>query len=160
MNESEEIIQNFYTAFEKKDWKGMQDCYHPQIQFSDPVFQHLKGGEAKAMWHMLALAGKDLKISFKNISANERTGACDWDAHYSFSRTGRKVHNIIHASFEFKDKKIIKHTDSFNLWKWSAMALGISGALMGWSSFIQSKIRATALKNLSKFIGEHPEYKI
>ena len=137
----------------------MQLCYHDAVIFSDPVFRNLKGPEAKAMWHMLILAGKDLTLTFQNITAYGASGSCDWDAHYSFSRTGRKVHNIIHARFEFKDGKIIKHTDSFDLWKWSAMALGISGSLLGWTPLIQSKIRGTADKNLKKFIEEHPEYK-
>ena len=159
MNDSEKIIHDFYTAFQKKDWKGMQACYHPEIKFSDPVFTNLKGGEAKAMWHMLATTAKELTLSFKSIAASGATGSCDWDARYPFSRTGRQVHNVIHAEFEFKDGKIIKHTDSFDLWKWSGMALGLSGTLLGWSPIIKSKIRATAMTSLNKFIAEHPEYK-
>ena len=159
MEESKKLIETFYSAFQKKDWRMMQSCYDDAVIFSDPVFRNLKGPEAKAMWHMLALAGKDLTLTFKNITAAGTCGSCDWDAHYSFSRTGRKVHNIIHARFEFKDGKIIKHTDSFDLWKWSSMALGISGALLGWTPLIKSKIRGTAVKSLRKFIEEHPEYK-
>ena len=158
MEENKKTIESFYSAFQRKDWQTMQSCYHNEILFSDPVFRNLKGPEAKAMWHMLALAGKDLALTFKNITADASSGSCDWDAHYSFSRTGRKVHNIIQARFEFKDGKIIKHTDSFDLWKWTSMALGISGSLLGWTPIIQSKIRETADKNLKKFIEEHPEY--
>ena len=137
----------------------MQACYHDQVRFSDPVFTDLKGGSARAMWHMLTLAGKDLQLTYKNITAEGNTGSCDWEAFYSFSRTGRKVHNIIHASFEFKDGKIIRHTDSFDLWKWAGMALGTPGKLLGWSSVIQSKVRNTAATSLARFIEEHPEYK-
>jgi ketosteroid isomerase-like protein len=158
MNQNEKVIEDFYTAFQKKDYKGIHACYHPGIVFSDPVFNNLKGGEAKAMWHMLVVAGRDLEISFKNIHADENKGSCDWDAHYSFSRTGRKVHNVIHARFEFMDGKIIKHTDEFDFWKWSGMALGLSGKLLGWSSFIHNKVQATAQQNLRKFIQDHPEY--
>ena len=135
----------------------MQACYHDQIVFSDPVFLGLKGNEAKAMWHMLIEAGKDLSIQYKNIQSQDSAGECDWDAHYTFSRTGRKVHNIIHAKFEFSDGKIIKHTDSFDLWRWSGMALGITGILLGWSPLIRTKIRAAARKNLMRFIQEHKE---
>jgi len=159
MIQSEQVIKDFYTAFQLKDWKGMQACYHDKIEFSDPVFQNLKGGEVKAMWHMLALAAKDIIIVFKNIEGGAKTGSCDWDALYSFSRTGRKVHNIIHASFEFRDGRIIKHTDSFDLWKWAGMAFGMSGKLLGWTPFFQSKVRVTARQNLDKFIIQHPEYR-
>jgi ketosteroid isomerase-like protein len=111
----EELITKFYTAFQNKDWKTMQSCYHDEVVFSDPVFQNLKGNEAKAMWHMLVSAGKDLKLDFSNAKANDKSGSCHWEAFYSFSRTGRKVHNIIDATFEFKDGKIIRHSDVFDL---------------------------------------------
>jgi ketosteroid isomerase-like protein len=159
MQESEKLINRFYSAFQKKDWKEMQQCYHDNVVFSDAVFRNLKGQEAKAMWHMLAIAGKDLEVAYTNVKTDGVIGSCEWDARYSFSLTGRKVHNIIHAAFEFSEGKIIRHKDSFNLWKWSGMALGASGKLLGWTPFIQAKIRNTARRNLQRFIAEHPEYK-
>lgn len=151
----EELVKKFYTAFQNKDWKTMQSCYHDDVLFSDPVFQNLKGNEAKAMWHMLVSAGKDLKLEFSNVSANNQTGSCHWEAYYTFSRTGRKVHNIIDATLEFKDGKIIRHTDVFDLWRWSGMALGISGTLLGWSPIIKNKVRGIAQANLKKFMKEN-----
>ncbi len=159
MNSTELLIEKFYTSFQQKNRKGMQECYDDAVIFNDPVFQNLKGKEAIAMWHMLTEAGKDLTISFKNIKANDSAGSCDWDAHYSFSRTGKKVHNIIHAEFKFQQGKIIEHRDSFDLWRWSRMALGTSGILLGWSALVQNKIRTTAISSLNKFIAEHSEYK-
>jgi len=158
MNSNEQLLEKFYTSFQQKNWKGMQECYHSEVVFSDPVFQNLKGKEAFAMWHMLINAGKDLTLAFKNIKANNLTGSCQWDAYYSFSRTGRKVHNIIQAQFTFTDGKITDHTDSFDLWRWSRMALGAPGILLGWSPVIQNKIRGTAKSSLQKFLIEHPEY--
>lgn len=130
----------------------MQELYHPQATFSDPVFENLKSQEVKAMWEMLITAGKDLKISFRDIKADDTTGFCHWEAWYTFSRTGRKVHNIIDASFKFQDGKIIAHQDVFDFWRWSRQALGLTGVLLGWTSVIQNKIRETARKGLSKFI--------
>lgn len=158
MQETEKLITRFYSCFQQKDWKGMQECYHPEVVFSDPVFRNLKGPEAKAMWHMLATAGKDLSITFQNVKSDGALGSCNWDAHYTFSLTGRKVHNVIHAKFEFSEGRIVRHTDSFNLWRWSSMALGMSGTLLGWTPIIQAKIRSTARRNLAKFIKDHPEY--
>lgn len=159
MNSNKQLIEKFYTSFQQKNWEGMQECYDDTVTFSDPVFQHLKGKEVFAMWHMLISAGKDLTLSFKNIKSNDLSGSCQWDAHYSFSRTGRKVHNVIQAEFKFKNGKIIEHRDSFDLWRWSRMALGTSGTLLGWSPIVQNKIRRTAQSSLRKFIAEHPEYK-
>lgn len=130
----------------------MQSCYHDDVVFSDPVFRLLKGNQAKAMWHMLVTAGKDLVIKFDKIKATDKKGSCRWDAFYTFSRTGKKVHNVIEAKFEFKDGKIYTHLDSFNLWRWSSMALGIGGVLLGWSPLVRSRVRSIAKRNLKKFM--------
>ena len=155
---SKQIIEQFYTSFQKKDWKSMQLNYHNDATFTDPVFQNLTAKEVKAMWHMLVTAGKDLEMDFNQVEGDEHRGSCQWIATYSFSRTGRKVRNVITANFEFRENKIIKHVDSFDLWKWSGMALGLSGKLLGWTPIIQNKIRQMARKNLAKFISEHPVY--
>jgi ketosteroid isomerase-like protein len=155
---SKEIMERFYTSFQNKDWKTMQSCYHPDATFGDPVFQELSYKEAKAMWHMLVLAGKDLRVVFSGVESTAQKGSCHWDATYSFSRTGRKVENSIDAHFEFKEGKIAKHRDIFDLWRWAGMALGLPGKLLGWSPFMRNKIRITARKSLTKFIQEHPEY--
>lgn len=152
MNAHEQLITKFYTAFAQKDWKTMQSCYHDEIVFNDPAFQNLKGKEAKAMWHMLALNAKDFSLEFNSIKASETTGAAHWEATYAFSRTGRKVVNKIDASFEFKEGLIINHTDRFDFWKWTRMALGLPGLFLGWSALIQNKVRRTALDGLRKFI--------
>jgi len=158
MNSNEKLITTFYTAFQNKDWQTMQSCYHDEIIFNDPVFTNLKGKHAKAMWHMLISSGKDLTLLFTAVKADERIGSCSWEAFYTFSRTGRKVHNVIEAKFEFKDGKIIRHTDSFDLWKWSRMALGLSGILLGWNALIRNKVRTTAKSSLDKFRTLHAAY--
>lgn len=153
-----QLIEKFYSSFQQRDWQGMQSCYHDKVNFSDPVFQNLNGGDAKAMWHMLASSAKDLKISFSNTRVDGNRGSCDWEAWYTFSKTGRPVHNRIHAEFEFADGKIIRHADTFDLTRWAGMALGLPGKLLGWTPFIQNKIRATAASGLTRFLQAHPEY--
>lgn len=154
MNDNEKLIDQFYTAFQHKDYVTMQELYHSKASFSDPVFHNLKSQEVKAMWEMLITSGKDLKIAFSNIKANDKTGTCHWEAWYTFSRTGRRVHNIISASFEFQDGKIIKHLDTFDFWRWSRQALGLSGLLLGWTSVIRDKVSDMARKSLRKFMSK------
>ncbi len=149
--EKEQIITDFYTAFMNKDAEKMVSYYDDDIVFNDPVFKNLKGEEAKDMWRMLLGSATDLKVSFSNVEANGIKGSANWEAIYLFSKTGNTVHNKIKASFEFENGKIIRHTDDFDLWKWSGMALGVSGKLLGWSSFMQGKIKDTAQKALDKY---------
>lgn len=151
-----ELIVKFYTAFQRKDWKAMIECYHPDVTFYDPAFRNLNSHEVRAMWHMLCLNAKDFELSFSDVQVNGNKGSCLWLASYSFSKTGRKVNNRIQATFTFKDGLIFDHCDDFDLWRWSRMALGTSGLLLGWTSFLKNKIHQNARKSLEKFMKENP----
>jgi len=152
MNDNAHLIQRFYTAFQRRDAAGMAACYAPQVRFSDPVFTDLQGPRAGAMWAMLCERGKDLRIEFRDVRADERSGSAHWDAWYTFSGTGRPVHNSIDASFAFADGRIVQHTDHFDLHRWAGQALGPAGKLLGWTPFLQNKIRAMAAKNIDGWL--------
>lgn len=153
MDANRQLIVDFYSAFQAKDSAAMSACYHPDVHFSDPVFKDLKGKRASAMWEMLCEGGKDLQVEFSDVSADADAGRAHWDARYTFSPTGRSVHNPIDATFELQDGKIIRHQDSFDLHAWAAQALGLPGRLFGGFGFFQNKIRATALGRLEKHIS-------
>ncbi|MFY0606969.1 MAG: nuclear transport factor 2 family protein [Cyclobacteriaceae bacterium] len=148
-----ELIEEFYQAFHDLDAEKMANCYHEDIVFWDPAFGELKGARAGNMWRMLCKSqkGKDFKIESSDIEATEESGQAHWEAHYTFSQTGRRVHNKIDASFEFKDGKIIKHKDQFDLYRWSRQAMGLTGLMIGWSGFFRSKINKTTNSLLDKF---------
>lgn len=149
-----EIIQKFYTSFKNGDAKGMADCYHDEIIFQDPAFGELRGEKAKKMWEMLLERSKgELKIEFSEVKADEKTGSAYWIAKYKFAPTGRNVINKIHAEFDFKDGKIIKHSDHFSLWKWSRQALGWKGGLLGWTGFMRGKIQKQTNGLLTKYMA-------
>lgn len=148
-------VTAFYTAFQQKDWAAMTAMYHPEAQFKDGAFSLHSGREAGAMWEMLIKSGKDLRIEYSDVKSDGNTGFARWDAWYTFSKTGKPVHNIIYARMEFKDGLIYRHTDHFNFWRWSRQALGLTGWLLGWTNFLQHKVQQTAMKNLHKFVNNH-----
>lgn len=135
------LIQKFYNSFAAGNSEGMISCYHDNIQFEDPAFGKLQGEDAKLMWEMLLSRNTSLKINFSDVEANEYNGSVNWIAEYAFAQTGRNVINKISAQFEFADGKIIKHTDYFDLWKWTQQALGWKGYLFGWTTFMRNKIQ-------------------
>ena len=152
MNNSE-LIKKFYDSFANGDAEGMVSCYGDNIQFEDPAFGKLNGEMAKNMWRMLVNNNKSIiKISYSNVQANDKTGSVNWAAEYVFSQTGRPVINKIAATFEFKDGKIIKQTDVFDMWKWSRQALGLKGYLLGWSDFLKGKIQIQTNSLLKKYV--------
>ena len=153
MNTNEQLISKFYTAFANADAKTMCECYHPNIQFQDPAFGVLKGNEVCQMWDMLIKNGRgNIKIEFSDIKADDYSGAAKWIATYHFSKTNRKVVNVIEAQFQFQDNLIIKHTDNFDIWRWSQQALGLKGLLLGWTSFMKNQIQKQALASLKNYI--------
>lgn len=153
MNEAHrQLIEHFYRSFQRRDHRAMAECYHPEATFRDGAFDLKNGTEIAAMWQMLCEAGKDLRIEFSGVEADDTGGRAHWEAWYTFSRTGRPVHNRIDASFEFRDGKIIGHRDHFSFWRWSRQALGPAGLLLGWTPFLQNKVRTTAMKGLWRFM--------
>ncbi|KAF2513900.1 nuclear transport factor 2 family protein [Flavobacterium foetidum] len=152
MNANEALITKFYTAFANSDAATMCECYHPKIHFVDPAFGLLKENQVCKMWEMLLSRGKgNIKIQFSNVRADNETGSANWTAEYNFSKTNRQVVNKVAAEFVFKDGLIIKHTDNFDMWKWSKQAFGTTGYLLGWTGFFQKKVQKQALLSLRKF---------
>lgn len=138
------VLHRFYTAFAQRDWSTMGACYAEEAHFSDPVFPELDASGVRAMWKMLLTSGTDLRVAFTVIEETPTGGVCGWEAFYTFSRTGRKVHNIIRSEFHLRDGKIIRQCDHFNFWRWSGQALGATGLLLGWSPIVRNKVRHTA----------------
>ncbi len=151
MHPNAALITKFYTAFQKLDAETMASCYASDVHFTDPVFPSLHGAEASDMWRMLASRAKDFSLTFDGIEADEQTGRAHWVATYIFSQTGNTVVNDIHASFIFRDGKIVRHIDSFNLWRWARQALGFKGLLLGWTPIVSSAMRKQAAKGLAAF---------
>ena len=150
---NENTITKFYTAFNNADSSKMCECYHSNVQFRDPAFGLLKGNDVCQMWKMLVERGKgDIKIEFSDIKATQNRGSAQWVATYNFSKTNRKVVNVIQAHFQFQDGLIIKHTDDFDIWKWAKQAFGFKGFMLGWTGFMQKKIQHQALLSLKKYM--------
>ena len=147
-------IARFYDALSRRDAATMIDCYAPDATFSDPVFPALDAAGVAAMWQMLCARGKDLEVVASEIDANAETGRAHWVANYTFSATGRKVENRIDAHFRFRDGRIVRHEDRFDLWRWLRQALGVKGALLGWLPAVKLATRAQAAKALAEWRAE------
>ena len=49
MHPNAELLTGFYNAFAERDGAAMASAYHPDAQFSDPVFPDLRGPQVGAM---------------------------------------------------------------------------------------------------------------
>ena len=153
-------LDDFYTAFARLDADAMAACYAPGAQFDDEVFSLRGHDQVSGMWRMLCEATQaknrdDWKLACSAIEAGDTTGKAHWEADYRFSASGRKVHNVIDAEFEFNDAGLItRHRDRFDFWGWSRQALGVPGLVLGWTPFFRRMVRTQAAVNLEKYLAK------
>ena len=148
---NEELLTEFYRAFQRKDVDAMAACYAADVRFGDPVFPDLKGAQVGRMWRMLLAGGKDLEFEFRDVKADAERGSAHVEARYTFSRTGRAVHNVIESRFRFRQGLIVEQRDSFGFWRWSRQALGTTGRLLGWTPLVKKTVRKQAAERLAAF---------
>lgn len=144
------IVERLHAAFAARDGAGMAACYRADATFSDPVFD-LCGAEVGAMWRMLCARAHDLRVEASGIVVDGDEGRADWQAWYTFSATGRHVHNIVQSRFRLVDGLIAAQTDTFDFRRWSRQALGPIGLMLGWTPFLQRKVRHDARIALERF---------
>ena len=147
------LVMRFYEAFSRGDAAGMNACYAPHIVFSDPAFGELQGDRARAMWTMLCANMRDFSLTYEIREANDTTVRGHAVATYVYGATGNSVRNEIDGTFTIASGAIVRQDDRFDIWKWSAQALGPVGRFAGWTPMVKKKIRATALGRLDGFIN-------
>jgi ketosteroid isomerase-like protein len=150
---NKQLIERFYEAFNRHDGDAMAACYAPGARFHDPVFQELRGEEPGAMWRMLTSRADDLRVELVEHDADDTTGSAHWLADYTFTQTGRPVHNDVRARFRFADGLIAEHDDSFGFHGWARQALGPPGLLLGWTPVVQGPVRRRARAGLDEFLA-------
>ena len=122
------MIRRFYEAFSQRDAATMAAQYADDVHFRDRVFPNLHGDQAGAMWAMLC-ESEDLVVTFSGVRADERYGVARWEARYSLF--GNEIHNVIDASFELVEGKIVNHVDDFDFTRWVGQALPGPSKVLG-----------------------------
>ncbi len=157
MHPNAQCITTFYEAFARLDAPTMATCYHPEATFTDEAFINLNHDQTVAMWAMLCSRAKNFSLTFSGVEANDTSGKAHWEPIYTFTSTGRLVHNIIDSEFEFKDGKIWRQRDSFDFYRWSRLAFGPLGIALGWTGFLRNKVQAEARKGLDIFMTKQKQ---
>lgn len=159
--ENSKLIETFYESFQKRDFKGMNQCYHREVLFYDPVFGQMNYQEVCAMWHMLTQGAKKFELTYRMVEADSHFGSVEWHAEYTYKGIMGRINfvqNQVKAKFEFKDNLIYRHTDEFDFEKWIQMALNPWGKFFCKNTFFQSQIQKKARMKLKAFIQDHREY--
>lgn len=154
MDNGRKIIE-LYDALKRRDGAAMGGLYHPEATFRDPMFGQLSRADVVSMWQMLCARGKDLELTLVRSGAEGDRGYAEWEAQYTFAKTGKKVHNRVRSEFVFRDGLIYQQTDDFDLWRWLRMALGAPGRLFGWAPPLKNAVRKEAIRNLHAYRNGH-----
>jgi hypothetical protein len=153
MKPTEQVAITYFEGFKNKNPEQMNALYKAGIDgiFNDPVFQNLNTFEVQSMWSMLLRASKDLTTTYKIVEVTDTTATVDWEAHYTYSATGRKVVNNVRSVMQIENGLIVKQNDSFDLGKWTGQALPpVVAQVFAW--FPDLTIRKLARKNLNGYI--------
>lgn len=135
----------YWDALAKGDGKKMAKCYAPDAEFQDEVF-HLHGEDIGKMWTGLFKPGAAVKVKTHPLTETEDIASGTWEAWYEFK--GRPIHNVIHSTFLLKDGKIVSQRDRFPFWKWTRMALGVKGTLLGWTPMVRKAVQKQAMTRI------------
>ncbi|MCD8539849.1 MAG: nuclear transport factor 2 family protein [Leadbetterella sp.] len=149
---SKQIVTSFYEAMKARDYSTMASLYTANAVFSDPVFPSLSGFEAGKMWEMLLKSAKDMELEYQVLDHGKDKARVKWVAHYTFSKTGRKVRNEVISTFELFEGRILTQRDRFSFGKWSRQALGFLPWLLGFTGVTRKKVQETAGRGLNDFI--------
>src|SRR3954462_407066 len=122
MHPNAALLDRLFTALDRHDHATMTACYHLDATFRDIAFDLHGRKEIHAMWHMICEG--DIRATFDVVHADDNTAEVNLIDDYTFSSTGRKVHNVIQSRFQFQDGVIIEHHDFCDPRAWAAMALG------------------------------------
>lgn len=147
---TQSVAQHFWESLAAKDADEMAACYAADATFEDEVFT-LRGAECGTMWRMLFHGAADLRIKAHPLKEGDGIAHGTWEAWYTFSATGRPVHNRIRSRLVVRDGKVVDHKDQFSFWRWSRQALGLKGWLLGWTPLVRMAVRKQARKRLDKW---------
>ena len=146
------VARRFWDALGAKDADAMAACYAADATFEDEVFR-LRGAECGTMWRMLFQGAADLRIRTHPLKQGDGVAHGTWEAWYTFSATGRPVHNKIRTRLVVRGGKVVDHQDSFPFWRWSRQALGAKGWLLGWTPLLRMVVRRQARRRLQRWMA-------
>ncbi len=153
MKPTEQVAITYFEGFKNKNPEQMNALYKPDVDgiFNDPVFQNLNTHQVQSMWSMLLRGSKDLTSTYKIVEVTDTSVTVEWEAHYTYSATGRKVVNNVRSVLQIENGLIVKQIDTFDLSKWTGQALPpVVAQLFAW--FPDLTIRKLAKKTLNGYI--------
>jgi limonene-1,2-epoxide hydrolase len=142
-----EIVKEFYKALDSGDYRTVNEFYHKNAHYKDEIFD-FKGLEIHALWYTATLPDMELSAELESIREEEDAIYTEWVMSYTLDIIKRRIRLKEKGKFTFQEGKIIEHTDKYDFWTWCIQAFGIIGRALGWSNWLQNRVRSQAKKSV------------
>lgn len=143
------VVDRFFEALRRADVSVIDNCYHPQISYSDPLFEDLRGTRVALRWRMLLTQATSFSLEHSLVFADERKAQVQWTANYLLN--GRSVRIPMLSTLAIWDDLIVRQVDEYDLWKYCRQTHGLTGTLLGGLQFFQKIIKRRARNELERF---------
>lgn len=151
MNANEELLHIFFRSLKSKNFIQLADCYAKNATFTNPVYISLNKTLTVAMFNMYIRNAENLRLDFKNITADHHSGSAEWLITYTTAKKNKVVIKYLKSHFTFKNEKIVKQVDDFNFYNYIRQIKGATGFMFGWARLYKTSVQNSAMKELIRF---------
>jgi len=115
----ESFSKRFFNEFSFQRLQSLNEFYHPQIEFIDPLGSHRGIESLKAYYGKMYQNVKSIRFEFADSLQKENTVVLVWTMHCSHSalNSGKEfsVEGMSHIRFDPETGKAIYHRDYFDV---------------------------------------------
>jgi len=126
------LLVKYLQAIKEQDLKTISSCFHEEAEFYEPAYGKLTGPKIAAWWTFFFAQAKEFHSEFDSLKVNGDKATVHSEHWYYWNATGAGVHNLVESEFDFKDGKIFRQIDNYNLNAWAFQAL--ESKFMGWTN--------------------------
>ena len=143
------IVNLFFASLKSRNIEKMMEIYHSKIIYSDPLYGLLKQEDVIKRWQLLLEENVIEDIQIMDIKEyDDEYAMAHWNCTFYYTITQKKVTLSIKSFFKIENNLIIEQSDAYRLSKFISKAYGIKGLLLGWTKFMQHRVKKTALKKI------------
>jgi hypothetical protein len=147
----EKCISKLFTAIETGDTYSIMECYHDFSTIYDPIVGTIYGEVAPYYPSLLATSFLSARIEVTKLVTEKLSGF----AEVKIQLTRRESNKVItcrgRLEFEFKDGKICRQVNEYNVWHLMREIDGKPGSLFGMLPSYRRKYKVKILKALNDY---------
>lgn len=148
------VAHSYFDHLQDRNAAGAVELCHPDLHYFDPILGDLHGREALARWPIFFAQPHEPSLHFFDITAKDDTVHVRYFLHYTDAETGRKIDHGISAELTIRDNRITHHKDTFDIWRFATMKLGMRGRLLGFLPSTADALRKKARAELDAYLRQ------